>query len=82
MDALAHLDLVRFHSLLHSGTNIAKANVNTCVFNASRCGILGSLQKFVVLLVKGDSKSAVYDVTVNLRTKIDLHHVAVFQDSL
>lgn len=50
-------------------------------FTSVRC-IPDSIQQGVVLWVKGHSKGTIYDVTIDVCAKVQLHHIVVLQDSI
>ncbi|KAH3671709.1 hypothetical protein OGAPHI_000414 [Ogataea philodendri] len=71
------LDLITLHHFLHSLTDVCHSDIDTSSLDTGVCGLFHCLQQRIVSFVEGVGPSTVYNVSVNMDTKIDLHNVIV-----
>mmetsp|Transcript_9384 Transcript_9384/g.13915 ORF Transcript_9384/g.13915 Transcript_9384/m.13915 type:complete len:213 (-) Transcript_9384:331-969(-) len=76
------LNLITFHHLLNSLANIAKTHVNSSRLDTSLSRLLHSFQQWIVSRIERNRKCTVNDSTVNLRAKVNLHHIIILQYSI
>mmetsp|Transcript_16271 Transcript_16271/g.23969 ORF Transcript_16271/g.23969 Transcript_16271/m.23969 type:complete len:213 (+) Transcript_16271:562-1200(+) len=76
------LHLITLHHLLNGLANVTKTHVNSSRLDTSLSRLLHSFQQWIVSRIERNSKCTVNDSTVNLRTKVNLHHIIILQFSI
>mmetsp|Transcript_15524 Transcript_15524/g.23281 ORF Transcript_15524/g.23281 Transcript_15524/m.23281 type:complete len:248 (-) Transcript_15524:422-1165(-) len=75
-------NFIRLHGFLNCSANIAQAHINSCLFDTSVGRILDSLQKVVIDWIKSHCKRTINNAAIDLGSKINFHHVTLFQHCL
>ena len=78
--SISNFNLVGFHDFLDRLSNIAKSHINTCGLDSFLGRLFDGLEQWVKHGIKRHSKRTINNMTINLRSKIDLHDIVVFQD--
>lgn len=77
-----YLDLVWFHCLLDSGSDIIESHINSCLFNSSISCVLDCLQKLIIGRVESYCESSVDNSSVYMCSEINFTNVIVGDDSV
>jgi hypothetical protein len=79
---VANCNLVRLHHFLNGFTNVAESYIDTSLLDAFIGCLLHSQQQIVVDWIECHSESAVDNMSVDLSSKIDFHHIIILEHCL
>lgn len=71
---------MRLHDFLNSCTNIAESHIDSSSLNALLGRLFDSLEKRIEHGIKRHSKRTINNMPIDLRAKINLHDIVIFED--
>ncbi|WVY99853.1 hypothetical protein V8G54_025923 [Vigna mungo] len=77
-----NLNLIRFHDLLYSGTNVTKAHIDSSFLNTRISCFPRGFKQWIIHRVECHSKSTINYISINMGAKIQFHHIIILKYSL